>query len=53
MLDILLVTLVLIVNGFLFTIWSTKGWDNKLIKFSLFVIVVVCVTKIVVDFGVV
>ena len=51
MLDIILVTLTLIVNGFLFTIWSKGSFGDMLVKFLLFVIVILSVTKIIVDFG--
>ena len=51
MLDIILVTLTLIVNGFLFTIWGKGSFVDTLVKFSLFIIVVLSVTKIIVDFG--
>lgn len=51
MLDIILVTLTLIVNGFLFTIWGKDSFVDILVKFSLFIIVVLSVTKIIVDFG--
>ena len=51
MLDIILVTLTLIVNGFLFTIWTKRSFGDILVKFSLFIIVVLPVTKIIVDFG--
>ena len=53
MLDIILVTLTLIVNGFLFTTWTRIGFINVFIKFLLLIIVILSVTKIVVDFGVV
>ena len=53
MLDTILVILTLIVNGFLFTIWGKNSFVDILVKFSLFIIVVLSVTKIIVDFGVV